>query len=211
MRRIVLASIAMTTMATAATTTLAADLPRQVVPLQAPVYVSPYYNWSGLYLGINGGYGAAPHMEGGLVGGTVGYNWQFGPWVLGLEGDLDWSNVGGANCEFPRCNVENTWLSTVRGRVGYSVERLLPYVTGGAAFGDIKTTVPGFVGNDVTNAGWTVGAGIEFAPVRPWSVKIEYLYVDLGDANCGPSCGPVTPGLVNLRENIVRAGINYKF
>jgi outer membrane immunogenic protein len=213
MRRILLASIAIAVFAAATTTATGADLLTRPAPVQVPTYASPYYNWTGLYLGINGGGGwGASELRGGLVGGTAGFNWQFGPWVFGLEGDADWSSVNnGTGCPAAICDVSNNWLSTVRGRVGYSVERLLPYVTAGAAIGDIKVTTPGFSGVDATNLGWTVGGGIEFAFAGPWSAKIEYLYVDLGDTNCGAACGLTVPGHVNLWENVVRAGVNYKF
>jgi outer membrane immunogenic protein len=151
-------------------------------------------------------------LRGGLVGGTAGYNWQFGPWVFGLEGDADWSSVNnGIGCPTGACQVSNTWLSTVRGRVGYDVERLLPYITAGGAAGDIKVTTPGFSGIDSTNLGWTVGGGVEFAFAGPWSAKIEYLYVDLGNTSCDVACGFPTSSRVNLWENVVRGGINYKF
>ncbi len=83
--------------------------------------------------------------SGGLVGGTLGYNWQVGQAVFGLEGDIDWSNIrGSAFCGgVTSCETKNDWLGTVRGRLGYAFDRFMPYVTGGLAVGDIKTSIAG--------------------------------------------------------------------
>ena len=75
-----------------------------------------------------------------MVGGTAGYNLQFGSAVFGLEGDFDWSDIKGsttANCA-TNCETTNTWFGTARGRIGYAFDRFLPYFTAGAAFGDVK-------------------------------------------------------------------------
>ena len=130
----------------------------------------PVYNWTGFYIGINGGGGfgrsqwdstGSFNTSGGLVGGTVGYNYQFGQGVVGLEGDIDWANINGTtNTSAPLgCKTSDHWLSTVRGRLGYAADRFMPFVTGGAAFGDIRASTPGFAGASTTNAGWTVGGG----------------------------------------------------
>jgi outer membrane immunogenic protein len=87
----------------------------------------------------------------------------------------------------------------------------MPFITGGAAFGDIKTTTPGFAGATQTNVGWTVGAGLEFAIAQNWTAKAEYLYVDLGKFNCGLSCGVTVTDNVSFTTNLVRAGVNYRF
>lgn len=200
----------------------AADIPRRPAPpAQAPYYAPPY-NWTGFYLGLNGGgaWGTSRwdsaggfDVSGGLVGGTLGYNWQAGQIVFGLEGDLDWTNIKGnttAGCTFG-CQTENTWLATIRGRIGYAFDRFMPYVTGGVAFGDIRASTPGFAGASSDKTGWTVGAGLEFAIAGNWTAKAEYLYVDLGSFNCGLSCGAFAPDNVSFKTNIVRAGLNYRF
>jgi outer membrane immunogenic protein len=144
---------------------------------------------------------------------TLGANWQTGPWVLGLEGDVDWTNIRGsfANAACPAgCETKNTWLATVRGRAGYAFDRVLPYVTGGLAVGDVHATATGFGSQSETRTGWTVGAGIEGAFAQNWSAKVEYLYVDLGDVSCSAvACGIATSA--NFRANIVRGGINFRF
>jgi len=212
-------------LALTATAAMAADLPRQM-PAKAPAYVPVAYNWTGFYLGINGGYGWGRsswdgfgsgnfNTSGGLIGGTIGYNWQGAgsPWVFGLEGDVDWASIRGsfANAACPGgCETKSSWLATVRGRAGYAFDRVLPYITGGLAVGDIQANRPGFAGMSDTRAGWTVGAGIEAAIVDRWTAKVEYLYTDLGSSSCSAaSCGINTN--VSARNNLLRAGLNYRF
>lgn len=205
----------------------AADLPPATGPVpyyKAPAY-APAYNWSGFYLGINGGGGWGRSdwtttgnfsTSGGLVGGTLGYNYQINQVVLGIEGDIDWANINGsvtsARCPSTTgvCTTDDNWLATVRGRLGYAAGRFMPYITGGLALGDISASGPGLTGTDTTNAGWTLGGGIEFAIAGHWTAKAEYLYVDLGQVACGLSCGAATQN-VSWRANIGRLGINYRF
>jgi len=209
----------------AAQSASAADL--SVAPLYKappPVQASPAYNWSGFYLGVNGGGGwghsrwdanaTGINLSGGQVGGTAGYNWQYGNAVLGLEGDMDWSGMKGtANSALcPNgCTTSDNWLSTVRGRAGYAFGGIMPYVTGGLAVGDIRAATPGFAGANTTNAGWTVGGGIEFALPGNWTAKAEYLHVDLGHLNCGAGCGIAPNDNVSMHQDVVRAGLNYHF
>ena len=210
-------------------TASAADLARRAPPpvvtkAPPPVYVP--FTWTGLYVGINGGYGfgrskwdglvpsSSFDVKGGMVGGQLGYNWQFGQFVWGVEGDGDWTDLRGtanvASCGGLQCKTRNDFLSTVRGRVGFAADRWLPYATGGLAIGNIKATVPGFTGIDKTATGWTVGGGLEYAFAPNWSVKAEYLFVDLGKENCSITCGLPTNN-VSLNSNVVRGGINYRF
>ena len=88
-----------------------------------------------------------PDTSGAVVGGTIGYNYQMGQTVFGLEGDGDWSNLRGTStggaCTGTSCETHNSWLATARGRLGYAFGRFMPYVTGGAAFGDVKATAAG--------------------------------------------------------------------
>jgi len=227
MKRLVLASLAALAVVTTLGSANAADMPRRhaAMPAKAPAYAAPY-NWTGFYVGINGG-GAWGHsnwsnvggtaeanLSGGLVGGTLGYNYQMGQAVLGLEGDLDWSNIRGSTdtgiCVGGSCETRNSWLATTRGRIGYAFDRVMPFLTGGVAFGDIKTTPVGLGSQTTTKAGWTLGGGAEVAVAGPWSAKLEYLYVDLGNGSCGGAiCGVNTD--VSLTSNIVRGGINYRF
>ena len=217
MKNILLASAAIVVLAIAPAS--AADLQRRpAMPAKAPVYVAPVYNWTGFYVGINGGGGwgrsdvSAPFpsgsfdTSGGLVGGTIGYNWQMNQIVFGVEGDGDWSDIrGSAPCAGTTCQVRNDWLATARGRLGYAFDRFLPYVTGGAAFGNIRTNIAGVGSADESKAGWTVGGGVEYGLSGPWSIKAEYLYVDLGNG------GSVLGSSSKFHTNIVRAGLNYRF
>ena len=202
----------------------AADL--SVAPLYKapPPAMAPAYNWSGFYLGVNGGGGWGHSnwdtssdrigLSGGLVGGTAGYNWQLGNAVLGIEGDIDWANLKGTNSSTlcpAGCSTSDTWLSTVRGRAGYAFGGVLPYLTGGLALGDIRAATPGFAGASNTSAGWTAGGGIEFGLTGNWSAKAEYLYVDLGKFNCGTACNGLPTDNVSMHDNVVRAGVNYRF
>jgi len=165
MNRVVVACLGL--LALAGGSARAADLQPYYQP--GPAYNS-IYTWTGFYLGINGGGGWGRSqwdavdtfdLSGGLIGGTVGYNWQFGQAVIGAEGDIDWSGIKGTTTTVlcpGGCETRNKWLATARGRVGFSFDRFLPYFTGGLALGDINANRPGFPGGSISNAGWTVGA-----------------------------------------------------
>jgi outer membrane immunogenic protein len=217
MRRVLVTTISL--LALSATGALAADLPA-MPPTKAPIFV-PGFSWTGFYAGINGGYGfgssdwsgfgTSNDPSGGLVGLTAGYNWQSGALVFGLEGDIDWTDLKDSNTSLAcptGCETKNSWLATVRGRLGYAMDRWMPYVTGGLAIGDVRASQAGIASVSETNAGWTVGAGIETAFAPRWSAKLEYLYVDLGDVNCA-ACAPASN--VDFSAHLVRAGLNYKF
>jgi outer membrane immunogenic protein len=199
------------------------------MPIKGPYYKGPprsvvsYYNWTGFYAGISGGYGwggsdwdvplVSNKPKGGLIGGTVGYNWQSGAIVYGLEGDMSYSMIkDSTDCALGPCEISNKWLATARGRIGYAFDRWLPFLTGGAAFGDVKATRVGVnpAGASDIMTGWTVGGGLEYAFLGNWTAKVEYLYVDLGKFDCAAACGAV-PDNVTFKENIVRAGLNYRF
>lgn len=222
----------------------AADLPPAPPPApQAPAaYIppAPIYNWSGVYVGVNGGWGwgngkwtantaagvfsANANDNGGFVGGTLGVNFQAGAFVFGAEGDWDYSGINTGTttsiCVVSgNCQTGNNWLSTVRGRAGWAADRVLFYLTAGGAFANVQTALNG-VSTTRTQAGWTAGAGAEWAFANNWTAKIEYLYVNLGTAGITGTCPaaqaacPVgTPFNVSvgLTENLFRAGINYKF
>ena len=157
MKRFTLMACAGLLAAAMAVPSLAADLPRPVYKAP-PVFVAPF-SWSGFYVGINGGYGwgnatvsntlgsfTTNGTDGGLVGATLGYNLQTGNWVWGVEADIDYAfikgNVSNTVAGCAGCKVENTWLGTARGRIGYAFDRWLPYITGGAAFGGVKVATP---------------------------------------------------------------------
>mgnify|MGYP002775448642 CR=1 FL=1 len=183
------------------------------------------YNWTGFYLGIVGG-GAweassgDPKMQGGFVGGTAGYNWQTGNVVFGLEADGAWADVSAsaAGVVFvpgvggipASVSSKTDAMGTVRGRIGWAVNNVLLYGTGGYAWIDnkITATLGGLsVSDSKFHSGWTVGAGVEafFAP--QWSVKGEYLYRSLGGETY--FSGAVPTGTLNFHT--VQVGVNYHF
>ena len=229
MKRLTLLAIAGLMAAAWASPSLAADLPRPAY--KAPVYVAPTaFSWTGFYVGINGGY-AWGHSDwnnvGGntsfavkkyQVGGTLGYNMQTGNFVYGLEGDIDasWADgsdggTAGSPCA-TTCSTRNNWLATGRGRVGYAFDRFLPYITGGAAIGNIKGTASNGGSIDKTKLGWVAGAGVEWAFMANWSAKVEYLYADLGKVTCDlATCGGGGDTEISYKTNMVRVGVNYRF
>src|SRR5262245_41444768 len=222
MRRVLAAMLGLLASAAGMGGADAADLNRRYVPPVAPVY-APVYTWTGFYLGINagGGWGRSNwdgldkfDISGGLIGATIGYNWQFnGPVVLGVEGDIDWSGIKGtsSNVCAAGCETRNSWLATVRGRAGYAFDRLLPFLTAGLAVGNIQANRLGFPGGSTSTAGWTVGGGLEFAVVSNVTIKAEYLYVDFGTFNCGFNCGLAGASNVSFYANILRGGLNVRF
>ncbi len=213
----------------------------------APSFAAPPpgpYSWTGPYLGAEGGYGwgsssqtdaglpPAPPLPppptigdgsfgvgGGFIGGTAGYNWQAGPWVLGIEGDFSWANITGSSqtCGFAPphgCGTTLQDFGTLRGRVGYAMGPMgtwMPYVTGGLAVGEVQAwdaLTP--ASGSTFRAGWTAGGGIETVIAQNWTFKAEYLYMDLGSAQLF-NIVPGVPETVSFKANLVRIGIDYKF
>jgi outer membrane immunogenic protein len=185
-------------------------------------------NWTNPNIGgLTGGFGT----NGFLLGGTAGLNYAIGSgFVFGFEGDIDWSKLSGSSSiaacagvqlQFAgvACSTKSNWLSTARVRAGYAFDRILIFATAGGAIGDLQmalTPATGFIGG-AAQFGWTAGGGIEYAFADNVTAKVEYLYVNLGTAscvtiNCGAVVGvPNTGASVSLTENLVRAGVNYKF
>jgi len=166
------------------------------------------YSWAGPYLGVNLGYAWGsvqnnPTKPSGFEGGVqAGYNWQSGPVVFGVEGDLQ---ATGANETFAPWKFSNPWFGTVRGRVGYAFSNIMFFGTGGLAFGELRGETFG-LSETHTRAGWTVGAGTEFGLTQNWSAKIEYLYVDLANSNF-----VITGASNGYRFGVLRAGVDYRF
>ena len=218
---------------------LAADLgPYNPPPRYEPVYEpvrDQGYNWQGLYLGANAGYGwgsdnastfvgaatasGSVSPDGWFGGGQIGYNAQFNALVLGLEADLQGADIsdttalaGGA---FTQATTDIEWFSTLRGRIGYAAGPALLYVTGGWAFADVSTSVSQTTGvgsvamsSDDIKSGYTVGGGVEWAFAPNWSLKTEYLYVDLGEDSFSTPVGTYT---TETDFHTARVGLNYRF
>jgi outer membrane immunogenic protein len=232
MKKVLLGFVA-TAAIVAAAPALAADLPPATAPVQyykAPP--PPMATWEGFYIGVEGGGGwghttqtdSTPfssgqyNVSGGLLGGTLGYNWQFNNVVLGLEGDGSWADINGSTaCAGDTCSAKLDALGTVRGRLGYAFGNVLPYVTGGLAVADLHGAESGpfAVGSgSSTVTGWTAGAGLEWMIVPHWSIKGEYLYTDLGHQTVFTDTfpgGTSASEQENFKANIFRGGINYHF
>jgi outer membrane immunogenic protein len=246
--------------------TSAADIARRAPPVVAPVVAPPVvYNWSGFYIGGNVGGKWADHdgdifldnvvgftplglltfgnggngSEGAFVGGgQIGFNWQTGAWVFGIEGDFQGTSL---DRTFVCCgplapaffvpgdtlSVKNDWQASIRGRIGYAWDRFMVYATGGVAFANLEATValqpvggvPGlFASASDTLTGWTVGGGIEFGLWDNWSLGAEYRFssFDAGDFALGNL--PVTlittaplRSSFDLETHEVTARLNYRF
>jgi outer membrane immunogenic protein len=219
------ALVALMSNAASATDLLAADKRPVRPPSIGFLNPTPAYNWAGFYVGFNAGYGLGHadqiftptsttpaswklDPDGTLLGGVVGYNWQAGNILAGIEGDWAWAliNGTGSGC-INGCYTTVNSLGTLRGRVGYIWGKYMPYLTGGLAWGHIEAGQPGVVSNS-WQPGFTVGGGIEALFAPNWSVKAEYLMVRLNDS----SYTATTPVTVTVRDiRILRAGINYHF
>lgn len=223
-------------------------------PEPAPVEYSAF-SWTGGYLGAHAGYGwgrshdvnnpdaSRQKTKGGFGGLQAGYNWQFdNNVVLGAEADVSFGSVkknwGGANVNDPYYGSDKLSTNgTVRARLGYAVDRFLPFVTGGLAWGQTKYSlgcdsarVSATIGNCYSKAafetsekknvvGWTAGAGLEYAVTDNWTIKTEYLHKNFGKNRVSLTDPNVIGGpkeFVNNRNfktsvNEVRIGVNYKF
>lgn len=233
MNRSLCFALAVASAVTTAMSAQAADLPaRSPSFYKAPA--AETFDWTGFYLGINGGYGwgqsswsdplvgadsGSFNSTGGLVGGQLGYNWQTGPVVLGIETDADWMNLKGSTSGTGgvcltdgagQCQTQQSWLGTTRARVGYAFDRWLPYVTGGVAYGNIQAVQPTGT-TTTTNAGWTAGGGLEYGIDRNWSAKLEYLHVDLGTATFMGAASGTSTLAVPVTDDLARVGVNYRW
>lgn len=223
------------------------------------------FSWSGFYIGANLGYGfggdgnissegqLGPNIaniatgarpgsvdldrNGILGGGQIGYNWQAGSFVYGLEADISFTSIDDdQNAVTPQINTglaqgnvfrsELDYLGTVRARLGYALDRTLFYGTAGVAYGRSKMSVDMFAPNGVlqftdeerkTNIGYAVGAGVEYAVTSKISLKSEYLYYDLGDDELNVQAIPGTgvaggyDSEFNNDGHLFRVGLNYRF
>ena len=211
--------------------------------VKAPV--APASSWTGWYIGANVGaawqnmsaaalYGTSDtnHVQGSsfIGGGQIGYNWQHGNSVFGVEGDISGLSKGPSYSE-PFTNPKSVststnWLSTIRGRMGLAVGDTLVYATGGLAIGGVHNLQRVCNGSDVhctksdtaTKVGWTVGGGIEQMWSQHWTIGLEGLFVDLGK-NTVSNPDPNAPAINNTVKNstfrnqlvIGRVKANYRF
>ena len=203
-----------------ASSAFAADLGVRAPVTPAPVATT----WTGFYAGLNAGGGWAnvssdnvsSDLSGFVGGGQLGYNWESGNWLLGIEGDFQGSAQSTSDSAtilgIPfTVDQDLQWFATLRGRLGYVSGPWLFYVTGGAAWVNYKLTVSapgGSVDDETTKAAWTVGGGVEWMFVPRWSAKLEYLYIDTGETSVTLFDVPFN---ARAKDNIVRVGVNYHF
>jgi outer membrane immunogenic protein len=217
---------------------LAADLPPPAVPPpQAPaayIPAPPAFSWTGVYIGLNTGYafgqsnwtspmGSTGYfdVDGALAGVTLGGNYQIGQLVVGAEGDIDWQNVRGAlvggNCTLPgavaaSCASASNWVGTFRARLGFAMDRVLLYATGGGAVANIKGSLNALPWASSTELGFSSGIGVEVAMTDNWTAKAEYMAVGFEQPSCGlANCFAAPAVKVKIYENMARGGVNYKF
>jgi outer membrane immunogenic protein len=209
MKKILLATV----MAGVASSAFAADLPsHKAPPAPAPYYAPQAFSWTGFYVGANGGWAASTgggdfgKPSGGLVGGTVGYNYQIGHFVGGLESDLDWADLNktGVNTLGAYSNRVDS-LFTARARAGVAFDRLLIYGTAGYAGAEDHVSVPGIMSSTDWRSGGAFGGGVEYAFTNNISAKAEYIYAPFASKSF------VGPTKSDLDVSMVRAGLNYKF
>jgi outer membrane immunogenic protein len=211
MKKILLAAL----LAGVASSALAADLPtHKAAPAPAPYYAPPIFSWTGLYIGANGGWaggsggGNFGSPTGGLAGGTIGYNYQVGQFVAGLESDLDWADLHSSGVNLLGAyNDRVDSLVTARARAGIALDHALIFATAGYAGVEDRLSMPGFSSTDWRNGG-AIGGGIEYAFTNNISAKAEYIYTPLTSKSY--TVGGVT-GRSDLNLSLVRAGLNYKF
>lgn len=236
--RFVLAGAAMASGAAALTShAIAADMPGKV-----PVQVVPVaaVNWTGVYVGGHLGYAqsraklgdpttpgitATDTLKGFLGGGQIGFNYQMNSWVLGVEADFSGSNadatqtvINTATNNADRATEKLRWTSLVTARVGYALDRALLYVRGGAAFGGFRfdaqdLVTGGAASSNYNQAGWTVGAGVEYALNANWSVRAGYDYLAFGNKTLTltDSTGATTQVTVKQDVHQFKSGVNYRF
>jgi outer membrane immunogenic protein len=225
----------------AAAPAVAADLPARAPATytKAPAIVEAAYDWSGFYVGINGG-GAISNIDwnadpfpgspsgdegshnasGGTVGGQIGYRWQMSSWVFGLEAQGNWADFTGSNASLVFANTTNQTkidaFGLFTGQIGYAWDRALFYVKGGAAVTDNKytsiTTGPlgGIDTANETRWGATVGVGVEYAFAPAWSVGFEYNHLFMGNNDVVSNAGFIAD---HIKENVdlFTAKIDYRF
>ena len=235
MKRILLTAVSLG-MLSLLSPALGADLPYA----KAPSAAAAIYDWTGVYVGGFGGGGLGNHnynnangpaglanftvnydSTGGIGGGEVGYNWQSGSYLVGVEADGFWSGIRGGDASQALGVVDQSdlrWGGTLRARGGIAVDRLLLFFTGGWAFGDIQhtSTAAGVPVDQFTNhrSGLAAGGGIAYAITNNVIGKLEYRYYDFGTYSRAGN--PLTPNgqlpySVASTYSVVTVGLDVKF
>ena len=200
---------------------------------------APIYDWTGFYIGGNGGWGQSSNCwdflgaasgcrdrSGGLVGGQIGYRWQSTQWVFGLEAQGDWADLSSQRVSLinplfsTRAQTDGIGLFT--GQIGYSFNQSLLYVKGGAAVTSNRFSIIGnafgteLASANATRWGGTVGVGWEYAFTPNWSFGVEYDHLFMGDANNSFTGLPLRAaafvnGQISQDVDLVTLRINYRF
>ena len=203
-------------LATSATVAIAAD----PAPIDPPVVVdTPQYDWSGVYVGahaggaIDGSFtarfpgGALGSGIDGFLGGVhVGYNFQVDRWVIGAEADVSFGDVTGAVGPITNFSVDT--MASVRARLGYAFDNILPYATAGVGFAWADQLIPALGSPSNTHVGLVVGGGVEWAFSEQLIGRIEYLYHDYGTETYVYPPGAV---VTDFDMHVIRAGLTWKF
>ena len=215
-----------------------ADLATRSAYTKAPPMAAAAYDWERIYAGINGGWGTSQNCwnfsgtaegchnsDGGTVGGQIGYRWQMGQVVLGVEGQGNWADFSGSNVSLAFAPAVNQTkinaFGLMTGQIGYAWnKRELLYAKGGAAVTSSSYTsfvAPGgavfATANDDTRWGGAIGAGIEFGFASNWSVGVEYNHLFMQDRtlNFAVAGGGSFAEGISQNVDLVTARINYKF
>ncbi|WP_288429592.1 outer membrane protein [uncultured Agrobacterium sp.] len=204
----------------AASTTMAADAVSEVP--SAPVAdIAPAFSWTGFTVGVQGGYNwnkqdslisngteFSGRFDGGILGGFVGYNYDFGnTWVVGVEADFDknWADGsafdGGLEYGFD-------WQGSVRGRVGYAFDRALVYGTAGWAYARGYEDVIGFADEKKNFNGYAVGLGVDYAFTDMVFGRVEYRYTNFGDKTFDFDVVTIN---TDVDQHAIRVGLGVKF
>jgi outer membrane immunogenic protein len=238
MKKVLLGVIGFTALATPA---FAADLPQRPVAA-APAVVLPYlYDWTGFYIGANGGYGSnracwgsfgagliadgCNSKSGGLFGGQGGYRWQFGQMVFGLEAEGDWANMRASlPTQLPAVpggtdSAKVTSVGLFTGQLGYAANAALFYLKGGAALANNNFLVQNAAGTGLFYAtshkvGASVGVGFEYGFSPNWSAGIEYDRLMMGNSNNSfsvPAGSAAVANTISQNIDMVTVRVNYKF
>ncbi|GAB1580615.1 outer membrane protein [Phyllobacterium phragmitis] len=197
-----------------------------------PEYTPPVFTWTGAYIGAQVGYGwgksegdvadtfSTELKPDGFLGGIYGgYNWEAGNnIVLGLDADISYADLqeeadffdGGTYLFTGESKLR--WEGAVRARAGYAVDRFLPYIAGGVAFGEVEhnANINGvsILDDKKTQTGWTLGAGVDYAATDNLIVRFEYRYTDLGDEDYDLGGNDYN---VDFKSHDIRLGVAYKF
>ncbi|WFU37789.1 outer membrane beta-barrel protein [Bradyrhizobium sp. CB82] len=218
----------------AAAPAVAADLAARPYTKAPPPMIAAIYDWSGFYIGINGGGGSAHttwdfvgvgsegshNATGGTVGGQIGYRWQAGQWVFGVEGQGNWADFSGDNVSNifagDRNRTKIDAFGLITGQVGYAWNNVLLYVKGGAAVVsdkyDVFSTATGALLGSTSQTRWggTVGAGLEYGFAPNWSVGVEYNHIFLADKDV-TFTGLVGTDRIRQDVDMGLVRLNYRF